>query len=454
MSESKKVVVTKLKLDTLADAINAKADSSGAKTIDELVQTVNGIRVKDIWLHSGSIKTPLTKTTYNPGEPIDTTGMVVTLEYSNGATKDITSGFTISPETAIVGYKRVDIKYTEGDTKLHMYQHIVVNSPITIGENYVSNLNVADTTVRGIAFAENRYLMIGTDAKYNMYRMWMTQNTSGESHRIKANATGTYPAADLAYNNGFIAVPMTTTYGGTLYKNRYLTSWGSVNEFISSSTQAQFKVYSHASVKTANRAVAGNNGYVFIGGRYNNYGVLVRANASSSPKIQYYSSLTTIIDLAYGDGILFMITDDNRITWIPSPTTDVAVYRGPFVNGTVVKCAPLGRNIAVIARTTSDYRLDIYETTDNNTKIRLVVDMQISSNASDQIVGVNRIGDYLAVIGIDGENNGFIFVVDLNAYRGQKYMLGLKPLLTCQSGNGIGVLNNAGGKYAIARLSI
>ena len=454
MSESEKVVVTKRKLDTLADAINAKADSSGAKTIDELVQTVNGIRVKDIWLNSGSIKTPPTKTTYNPGEPIDTTGMVVTLEYSNGATKDITSGFTISPEIATVGYKRVYITYKEGDTISYMTQNIVVNSPITIGVNYVSNLNVADTTVRGIVFAENNYLMIGTDAKYNMYRMWMTQNTSGESHRVKANATGTYPAADLACSNGFIAVPMTTTYGGTLYKNRYLASWNSVDEFINSSSQVSFKIQAHASIKTANRAVAGNNGDVFIGGQYNNSGAFVRTHASSAPTIRYYSSLTPIIDLAYGDGILFIITDNNQIAWIPSPTTDAVMYRGPFVDGTVVKCAPLGRSIAVIARTTSDYRLDIYETSDNNTKIRLIVDMQISSNTSDQIVGVNCIGNYLAVIGIDGENNGFIFVVDLNAYRGQKYMLGLKPLLTCQSGNGIGVLNNAGGKYAIAQLSI
>ena len=453
MSESEKVVVTKHKLDTLADAINAKADSSGAKTIDELVQTVNGIRVKDIWLHSGSIKTPPTKTTYNPGEPIDTTGMVVTLEYSNGATKDITSGFTISPETATVGYKRVDIKYTEGDTKLHMYQAIVVNSPITIGKNYISNLNVADTTVRGIAFAENSYLMIGTDAKYNMYRMWMTQNTSGESHRVKANATGTYPAADLACSNGFIAVPMTTTYGGTLYKNRYLTSWNSVNEFKNSST-ASFKINSHASVKKVDRAVAGNNGYVFIGGQYDNHGLIGSVHSSAGPSLRQFVSWTPIIDLAYGDDILFEISSNNQIHWTPSPTTSTTSYNGPVVNGTVVKCAPLGRSIAVIARTTSDYRLDIYETSDNNTKIRLILDMQISSNASDQIVGVNRIGDYLAVIGIDGENNGFIFVVDLNAYRGQKYMLGLKPLLTCQSGNGIGVLNNAGGKYAIAWLSI
>lgn len=453
MSESKKVVVTKLKLDTLADAINAKADSSGAKTIDELVKTVNGIRVKDIWLNSTSIKAPPTKTIYNPGEPIDTTGMVITLEYSNGATKDITSGFTISPETAMVG-ENLYITYKEGDTISYMTQNIVVNSPITIGENYVSNLNVADTTVRGIAFAENRYLMIGTDAKYNMYRMWMTQNTSGESHRIKANATGTYPAADLAYSNGFIAIPMTTTYGGTLYKNRYLASWNSINEFISSSTQASFKINAQAAVKKVNRAVAGNNGYVFIGGQYENRGFFGTVHPSSGTSLHPYGSWTTIIDLAYGDDILFEIANDNRIHWTPSPSTNKTSYNGPVVDGTVVKCAPLGRNIAVIARTTSGYRLYTYETNDNNTMTGPRVTTKISSNASDQIVGVNRIGNYLAVIGIDSENNGFIFVIALSTFRGQKYMLGLKPLLTCQSGNGIGVLNNAGGKYAIARLSI
>lgn len=453
MSESKKVVVTKLKLDTLADAINAKADSSGAKTIDELIKTVNGIRVKDIWLNSTSIKTPPTKTIYNPGEPIDTTGMVIALGYSNGATKDITSGFTISPETAMVG-DNLYITYKEGDTISYMTQNIVVNSPITIGKNYISNLNVADTTVRGIAFAENSYLMIGTDAKYNMYRMWMTQNTSGESHRVKANATGTYPAADLACSNGFIAVPMTTTYGGTLYKNRYLASWNSVDEFRNSSSQVSFKIYAQASVKKVDRVVAGNNGYVFIGGKYGNHGLIGSIHPSTGTSLRQYDGWTPIIDLAYGDDILFEISTNNRIHWTPSPATNTISHNGPVVDGTVVKCAPLGRNIAVIARTTSGYRLYTYETNDNNTMTGPRVNMQISSNASDQIVGVNRIGNYLAVIGIDSENNGFIFVIALSTFRGQKYTLGLKPLLTCQSGNGIGVLNNAGGKYAIAWLSI
>ena len=44
MSESGKVVVTKSKLDGLANAINDKAKSPGPKTIAQLTQTVNDIK--------------------------------------------------------------------------------------------------------------------------------------------------------------------------------------------------------------------------------------------------------------------------------------------------------------------------------------------------------------------------------------------------------------------------
>ena len=44
MSESGKVVVTKSKLDGLANAINDKAKSPGPKTIAQLTQTVNDIQ--------------------------------------------------------------------------------------------------------------------------------------------------------------------------------------------------------------------------------------------------------------------------------------------------------------------------------------------------------------------------------------------------------------------------
>ena len=454
MSESGKVVVTKLKLDTLADAINSKAESSGAKTIDELVQTVNGIRVKNIWFFTIKIKTPPAKTTYNPGEAIDTTGMVATLQYSNGATKDISSGFTINPAKATVGLEQFVVTYEEDGRSWKVYQNITVNSPVTIGENYVSGLNVADTTVRGITFAEDSYLMVGTDASYNLYKMWMTQNTSGESNRVKANASGTYPAADLAYSNGYIVVPMTTSYGGTLYKNRYLATWNSVNEF-KVSTLGSFKITTHASVKKVNRAVAGSNGYVYAGGQYESKGFFAVCNASSGVVQHYYNGWTNVIDLAYGDDILFEVSDDGAIHWTPSPSTNGTSYNGSVSPGIAVKCAASGRKVAVLCKyTNSGYSLRVYQIASNNAITGPTNSINVSSDSSDQIISVNYIGDYIAVIGVDSENNGFIFIADPATNLGHKYMLGFKPLLTCQSSNGIGVLNNANGKYAIARLSV
>ena len=44
MSESGKVVVTKSKLDELANSINNKAKSPGPKTIAQLTQTVNDMK--------------------------------------------------------------------------------------------------------------------------------------------------------------------------------------------------------------------------------------------------------------------------------------------------------------------------------------------------------------------------------------------------------------------------
>ena len=57
MSESGKVVVTKSKLDGLANAINDKAKSPGPKTIAQLTQTVNDIKTAD-----PSTTTPLAPT--------------------------------------------------------------------------------------------------------------------------------------------------------------------------------------------------------------------------------------------------------------------------------------------------------------------------------------------------------------------------------------------------------
>ena len=48
---------------------------------------------------------PPTKTTYNAGENIDLTGIVVTATFSDGSTKEVTSECTFSPASGTVIYE-------------------------------------------------------------------------------------------------------------------------------------------------------------------------------------------------------------------------------------------------------------------------------------------------------------------------------------------------------------
>lgn len=57
---------------------------------------------------SVKITTPPTKTTYTAGEQLDLTGMVVTAEYSDGTSEDVTSECTFTPTAGTVLYENID----------------------------------------------------------------------------------------------------------------------------------------------------------------------------------------------------------------------------------------------------------------------------------------------------------------------------------------------------------
>ena len=54
------------------------------------------------------VTTPPTKTTYTAGEQLDLTGMVVTAEYSDGTSEDVTSECTFTPTAGTVLYENID----------------------------------------------------------------------------------------------------------------------------------------------------------------------------------------------------------------------------------------------------------------------------------------------------------------------------------------------------------
>ena len=82
MSESGKVVVTKSKLDGLANAINDKAKSPGPKTIAQLTQTVNDIKtdapVTSVNGKTGDVALSATDVSAIPSTLTGTVGQVLT----------------------------------------------------------------------------------------------------------------------------------------------------------------------------------------------------------------------------------------------------------------------------------------------------------------------------------------------------------------------------------------
>ena len=74
-------------------------------------------------------KAPI-KTTYTEGEKFDKTGMVVTAEYSDGTSKEITN-YTYTPSEALnTTDKKITISYTEGEVTKTVAQEItVINAP-------------------------------------------------------------------------------------------------------------------------------------------------------------------------------------------------------------------------------------------------------------------------------------------------------------------------------------
>lgn len=104
--------------------------SYGGKT------TAFTVNVTAVELESVSIKTVPTKTNYFVGNSLDTTGLVLNLNYNNGSTGTANSGFTCTPKTLnVAGKQTITVNYN-GKTA-----HFDVNvSEITISDISINSL--------------------------------------------------------------------------------------------------------------------------------------------------------------------------------------------------------------------------------------------------------------------------------------------------------------------------
>ncbi|MBQ7596095.1 MAG: bacterial Ig-like domain-containing protein [Clostridia bacterium] len=74
-----------------------------------------------VTLSSISVKTMPSKTTYNVGDSLNTSGLVIKAAYSDGSSKDITSGFTCSPtKLSTAGTQKITVTYSGKTTSFNV----------------------------------------------------------------------------------------------------------------------------------------------------------------------------------------------------------------------------------------------------------------------------------------------------------------------------------------------
>lgn len=133
--------------------------------------------------------TPPTKTTYNVGDELDTTGMVVTANFSDDSTKDVTSEVTLTGfDSSAEGDVTVTVSYTEKeitktgtfdvtivDTSVDIYNIAVSASPseggtVSGGGEVEENTSVTVTATANSGYAFEKWTengeQVSTDASY------------------------------------------------------------------------------------------------------------------------------------------------------------------------------------------------------------------------------------------------------------------------------------------------
>ncbi len=106
--------------------------SSGTKTITVSYggkTTSFTVTVENLTVSSISVNTLPTRVQYNVGDSLDTSGLKIKVNYANGTTENITSGFTCSPTSfSTVGSKSITVSYGGKTTSFTV---TVVSAPVS-----------------------------------------------------------------------------------------------------------------------------------------------------------------------------------------------------------------------------------------------------------------------------------------------------------------------------------
>ena len=171
-------------LTAMADDTTLGDDEEASISLTTVVPELSSISV-----------TPPTKTEYNVGDSLDTTGMVVTATYSDENTKDVTTGASLSGfDSSAAGEVTVTVSYTEGDiTKTATFTVTIIEPAATTYTISVSaNPAEGGTVSGGGTYNENASVTVTATANENYTFVKWTEN--GEEVSTSASYTFTATA--------------------------------------------------------------------------------------------------------------------------------------------------------------------------------------------------------------------------------------------------------------------
>ena len=248
--------------------------SYGGKSTTQAI-TVNAKVVSSI-----AVQTLPTKNSYHSGDSFESAGLVVRVTYEGGSTADITSGFTISPDTytftdadETAGSKTFTVSYSGKSTTFNVTV-VGITGPIASGRYYIMNstkayglnavaatgaspsaldLSSSDNNMTAFDFklvADNEYEVTVTIAETKYYLACTTTAASGSNSSIRVNTTSTTSVWHLDSED-------VETEGAY----HFYTVPGSVNRYLSCYNEADWRGYASLSYGNPEVQFVAENSY-------------------------------------------------------------------------------------------------------------------------------------------------------------------------------------------------
>lgn len=219
LNENSKATLVAIDNDSIT--LTKYGTSDGGENMAEVARVANEENSTEVTLESITVTTGPTKTTYEVGEKLDTSGMVVTAAYSDKSTAEVTD-YTVSEiDMTTTGEKEVTVTYTEGDVTQTATFNITVseaNSDDTENDE-VALPDPTTATVTGATTTEQKtvYVLVSTPTAGNQYII-ASSNSAGSAYALKENTTtGTSVTINAATGN--ITAPYIETSDGTIMWN-------------------------------------------------------------------------------------------------------------------------------------------------------------------------------------------------------------------------------------------